>query len=111
MGCLCFQAKLSKYTLLTDQLITGIPLWFEPAQEKWFKSNHPYIYNPLWLSWMVIFEALVGCHDILTLGKSPIKWRQCPDMTFAFDWDVKHEVKQKLPLSCLPSVFVDAYIW
>ena len=31
------------YTLLTDQLITGIPLWFEPAQEKWFKSNHPYI--------------------------------------------------------------------
>ena len=68
-------------------------------------------YKPLWLSWMVILEALVGCHDILTLGKSPIKWRQCPDMTFAFDWDVKHEVKQKLPLPCLPSVSVDAYIW
>ena len=32
-------------------------------------------------------------------------------MTFAFDWDVKHEVKQKLPLPCLPTVFVDAYIY
>ena len=31
------------YTLLTDNLITGKPLWFEPAQEKWFKSNHLYI--------------------------------------------------------------------
>ena len=24
------------YTLLTDHLITGKPLWFEPGQEKWF---------------------------------------------------------------------------
>ena len=31
------------YTLLTDHLITGKPLWFEPALEKWLKSNHPYI--------------------------------------------------------------------
>ena len=37
---------------------------------------------------MVTFEALVGCHDILILGKSPIKWRQRPDMTLAVDWDV-----------------------
>ena len=43
---------------------------------------------------MVIFIALVGCHDILILGKSPIKWRQCPDMTLAVDWDVKHQFKQ-----------------
>ena len=34
------------------------------------------------------------CHDILMLGKSPIKWRQCPDMTVAVDWDVKHQFKQ-----------------
>ena len=39
-------------------------------------------------------EALVGCHDILILGKSPIKWRQRPDMTLAVDWDVKHQLKQ-----------------
>ena len=32
------------YTLLTDHLITGQPLRSESAQEKWFKSNHPYIY-------------------------------------------------------------------
>ena len=31
---------------------------------------------------MVIFQALVGSYDILILGKSPIKWRQWPDMTF-----------------------------
>ena len=27
-------------------------------------------------------------HDIFILGKSPIKWRQCPNMTLAVDWDV-----------------------
>ena len=43
---------------------------------------------------MVIFQALVGCHDILILGKSPIKWRQRPDMTVAVDWDVQHQFKQ-----------------
>ena len=43
---------------------------------------------------VVIFQALVGCHDILILGKSPIKWRQRPDMTLAVDWDVKHQLKQ-----------------
>ena len=53
-------------------------------------------YKPFWLCWMVIFEALVGCHDILILVKSLIKWRQRPDMTLAVDWDVKH---QKLRLS------------
>ena len=53
--------------------------------------------KPLWLGWMVvIFQALVGCHDILILGKSPIKWRQRPDMTLAVDWDVKHQLKQTL---------------
>ena len=42
---------------------------------------------------MVIFKARVGCHDILILGKSPIKWRQRPDLTLAVDWDVKHQFK------------------
>ena len=36
-----------------------------------------------------IFEAYFECHDILMFGKSPIKWRQRPDMTFAVDWDAK----------------------
>ena len=27
----------------------------------------------------------VGCHDILMLGRSPMKWRQRPDMTIAVD--------------------------
>ena len=48
----------------------------------------------LWLSWMVIFQALVGCHDILILDRSPIKWRQRPDKTLAVDWDVKYQFKQ-----------------
>ena len=33
-------------------------------------------------------------HDILILGKSPIKWTKHPDMTIAVDWDVKHLFKQ-----------------
>ena len=28
------------------------------------------------------------------VGKSPIKWRQGPDMTIAVDWDEKHLFKQ-----------------
>ena len=41
-----------------------------------------------------IYEAHFECHDILMLGKSPIKRRQCPDMTVAVDWDEKHQFKQ-----------------
>ena len=40
-----------------------------------------------------IYEAHFECHDILTLGKSPIKWRQRPNMTIAVDWDLKHQFK------------------
>ena len=29
------------------------------------------IVSLLWLSWMVIFEVLVGCHDILILDMFP----------------------------------------
>ena len=43
---------------------------------------------------MVVFEALVGCHDVLIFGESPIKWRQRPDMAIAADCDVKHQFKQ-----------------
>ena len=46
------------------------------------------------LGWMVIFHALVGCHDILILGKSLVKWRQRPNMTLAVDWDVQHQFNQ-----------------
>ena len=55
-GLLVPQCKASM--LLTDTWLT-----LDTAQEKWFKSNMPY-----WLSWVVIFEALFGCHDILILG-------------------------------------------
>ena len=33
-------------------------------------------------------------HSSLISGKSPIKWRQRPDITLAIDWDVKHQFKQ-----------------
>ena len=33
------------------------------------------------------------------LSKSPIKWRQRPDMTIAVDWDVKHQFKQTIHIS------------
>ena len=44
------------------------------------------------LTWVVIFEALYECHDILDiipLGKSPIKWGQRPDKVIAADWAMK----------------------
>ena len=42
-------------------------------------------YKPNWFSWVVIFEARSGCHDVLILSKSPIKRRQRPDMNLAVD--------------------------
>ena len=53
-------------------------------------------YEPFRPCWMVTFEALAECHDILILGKSLIKWRQRPDMTLVVDCDVKHQRKQIL---------------
>ena len=68
---------------------------FGPAQEKWF-SQIIHTYKPYWFAWVVIYsyEAHFECHDTLMLSKSPIKWRQCPDMTIAVDWGVKHNFKQ-----------------
>ena len=49
---------------------------------------------------MVIFIAFFffGCHDVLILGKSPIKWRHCPEMTIAVDCDAKLQLKQTIKL-------------
>ena len=41
-----------------------------------------------------IYEAHFECHDILMLGKSPIKWRRRPGMTVAVDREEKHQFKQ-----------------
>ena len=76
-------------SLLTDHLITGYPLRSKLAQEKWFQVK-PSIHISLFYLNGWILQALVGCHEILILGKSLIKWRQRPDMTLAVDWDVKH---------------------
>ena len=44
-----------------------------------------------------LFQAHIGCHDILMLGSSPIK----PDMTIVVDWDAKPRLKQtKKLLTC-----------
>ena len=44
-----------------------------------------------------IYKAHFVCHEILMLGKSPIKWKQSPDITIAVDWDVKHQFKHTKP--------------
>ena len=49
---------------------------------------------------MVIFVALVGCHDILILGKNLIKWGQRTDMTIAADWNFKHQFKHTNKIWC-----------
>ena len=49
-----------------------------------------------------MFEALVRSHDILIFGKkSPIEWRQRPDMTIYVDCDVQHQLKLVLCLHIL----------
>ena len=53
-----------------------------------------HMYKPFVAHLMVIFGALVGCHHISILGKSPIKWRQRTYMTIVVDCDVKHRFKQ-----------------
>ena len=63
------------YMLLTGHLITGLP----PAQESGFKSI--LMYKPLWLTWMVIFQALV---------------MKRLDITIVVGWDAKPQLKQTL---------------
>ena len=78
------------YMLLTNHLITGQPLAQVSACPENVAEVKPSIHG-----WVVIlFEALFGCHDILILGKSPIKWRQHSNMTLAVDWDAKPQFKQ-----------------
>ena len=67
----------------------------EPAQKKWF-SQTIHTYELYWLTWVVIFMKRILS---VMLGKSPIKWRQRPDMTIAVDRDVKHQFKQTHSIS------------
>ena len=46
----------------------------------------------------------------LMLGKSLIKWKQCPDMTIAVDWDVKHQLKQQTHILCHKTSFETSII-
>ena len=53
----------------------------------YFKANHLQciytMYKPYCRSWVVIFEAHFGCHDDLSLGKSLLKYKLCPEMAIA----------------------------
>ena len=71
MGCFCLQAKL-----LTGHLITGSPPRSEPALERFFQvkpSIRVHIISLFGLIWWLYLKHFFGCHDILMLGKSPIK--------------------------------------
>ena len=52
-------------------------------------SSQPSPYMEAFLVYLggYLFQAYFGCHDILMLGRSPIKSREHPDMTIAVDWD------------------------
>ena len=63
----------------------------EPAKEKWFSQTF-HTYKPYYRGYR--YEAHFEYHDTLLLAKSPIKWRQRPDMTIAVDLNVKHNFKQ-----------------
>ena len=49
-----FKPPSKTSSLLTDHPITGKPLMPEPAQEIWFKPNHPYDLYSYWFGWVVI---------------------------------------------------------
>ena len=55
------------------------------------------------VTWVVIFEALFGCHDVLILGKSPIKGRQCPDMTTAVGHKASIQTIKQMVIYYVPS--------
>ena len=46
------------------------------------------------LGWLYL-KHFIGCHDVLILGKSPIK-RQRPLMTITVDRDVKHQSNKQM---------------
>ena len=91
LSCLYLRALIFRI-LKTKRKFTR---YFESAKEKWF-SQTIHTYKPYWLTWMVIVTKHISVerHDILMLGKSPIKWKQRLDKTIAVDWDVKHQFKQ-----------------
>ena len=64
-------------TLLSDHLITGQP---HPGKVVHFK---PAIH--ISLIGLVGWSFLKHLFDVIILGKSPIKWRQSPDMAIAVD--------------------------
>ena len=47
-----------------------------------------------------MFEALCGCHDVLILGKGPVKRGQRPDMAMVVEYDVQHLFKQTKTYRC-----------
>ena len=54
---------------------------------------------------MVIFKVRFGCHEMLILGKSPIKLRQRYDLTISvIDCDVNHQFKQAAHLFLTASI-------
>ena len=56
-----------------------------------------------------MYETHFACHDILMLGKSPIKWRQRPDMTIAVDWDARKASNQIKLSECFTLCCMDTY--
>ena len=69
-------------SLLTDHLIT---YWLTAHRKSGSgQTIHIYNYRLCRYSWVVIFEVHFGCHDVLILGESPIKWRQRPDMAISY---------------------------
>ena len=66
-----------------------------PAQEKWFKSNHPYIQALLVYLGGYIFKHTLDDIPSQMFGRGPIKWGQRPDMAIAVDWTLNHKSNQK----------------
>ena len=54
---------------MTDDLITGNASGLSMPRKS-CPSQYIHTYKPYWLSWVVVFEALFECHDILIFGQN-----------------------------------------
>ena len=83
-------------------------------------NTYMHMHKPYWVRWDGYILSTFLCYDILTLGKSHKKieamQRQRPDMTFAVNWDVEHQIKknQSIPsvsMSLLLIILIFSWNW
>ena len=114
MGCLCLHAKFVRTDWPSDYWLTSL---VSACPRKVVSRKTIYTYKPLYFvaylcgsTWVVKIEALfcvMAFNQIL--GKSPIKWRQRPDMTIGVNWDTASS--QPIKTNHFNIIYVHTYMY